>query len=123
MNREYRPAAVIVLCAAVLLLVPIPKGSVDLGTTKYVNATLVSASFEEAHCSGSVLHHHCYADAWETTVRIGDQTITSDSRAVYDSIVTQNRTRDLVVKVSEIEVTRKAALFMPYTDIKYSLVE
>lgn len=49
MNREYWPAAVIVLCVAVLLLVPIPKGSVDLGTTKYVNATLASASFEEAH--------------------------------------------------------------------------
>ena len=123
MDREYWPVVFAILVIAALLLVPFQKGSVDLGTIKYVNATLVGASFEEAHCGGSVLHRHCYPDAWETTVRIGDQTITSDSRAVYNSVVAQNRIRDLVVKVSEIEVTRKAALFMPYTDIEYSLVE
>jgi len=106
----------------ILMLIPIRQGSEDLGMVSYKNATLVGATFEQAHYERSGLSHHYVPDAWRTVVRVGNQKITSDRRAIYNSVVSQNSTV-VVVKVSKTKVFYKIALFQAYEDYEYSMVE
>jgi len=123
-DRKLLWLALVLSSFFILMLIPFQQGPAqDLGIISYKNATLASATFEEAHTEGNLpWDEYDVPDTWTVKVRVGGRTITSNNRAVYNSIVGQNSI-DLVVKVSKQKVFYKRALFEKYEDYEYSLVE